>query len=301
MRKAVIDVGSNSVLLLVEEKEADGWRFVYESTHVTALGEGTKSTGLLSEASQVRTLAALRESFDAARAHGAETIRAAATMAARIAKNTPDFQRRAAEQGTPVEVLSGEEEARMGFESVANDPAFDKYDQLTIIDPGGQSTELTIAVKRERWERGFLQSFPVGTLALIDGPLSPESPGPLEILAATTSIDQCFEGLEFETPRGPAVVLGATGTNLVSIREGLATWQPDRVHGSYLTFEDISRAVGMLMPLSNAQRAQLTGMETGRERTLPGGALILERFLHAVHQEGCFVSVRGWRYALLEQ
>jgi exopolyphosphatase / guanosine-5'-triphosphate,3'-diphosphate pyrophosphatase len=96
------------------------------------------------------------------------------------------------------------------------------------------------------------------------------------------------------------VVLGATGTNLISIREALETWQPEKVHGAYLLFEEVSRAVGWLMAMTDQQRRDVRGMELGRERTLHIGALILERFLFALKSEGCCVSVRGWRHALLE-
>lgn len=301
MRKAVIDVGSNSVLLLVAEAKDTHWEPVFEATDVTALGEGTKSSGMLGEAGMSKTLAALARFFADARTHGAQDVHAYATMAARIAHNTHEFQQRASEQGTPVEVLSGEDEARLGFESVANDPLFAAYDGITIVDPGGHSTEIVVGTRSEgTWTRQFLHSFPVGTLALIDGPLYDEIPGPAEILAATEQIDDAFQTIAIPPTQGPVVVLGATGTNLISIREGLTTWQPQKVHGAYLIYEEIGRSVGWLMALSISQRVELVGMESGREKTLPGGALILERALFALRAEGCFVSTRGWRHALLD-
>ena len=96
------------------------------------------------------------------------------------------------------------------------------------------------------------------------------------------------------------MVLGATGTNLVSIREKLKAWEPDKVHGAVLDYEEISRAVGWLMPMTDAQRRDVPGMEPGREKTIHIGALILERFLFALRASSCGVSVRGWRHALLE-
>src|SRR5947207_8183445 len=102
MRKAVLDVGSNSVLLVVEEKTSDGWKAVYEDTRVTSLGEGAKEAGALSEAAMARTLVGIKELWQLAGSHGAGQIEAAATMAARIAKNTPEFLERAKGQGTPV-------------------------------------------------------------------------------------------------------------------------------------------------------------------------------------------------------
>ena len=295
MPKAVIDVGSNSVLLLVMEGE----RTLLETSAVTSLGEGTKRTGLLSEEGMVRTLEALKRAFGAARAEGATEIRAAATMAARLATNTPEFRRRAEAQGTPVEVLSGEDEAELGFLAVAEDPTFGGTDRLSIIDVGGQSTELVTALRTESgWDRVFGRSFPIGTLALKDGPLREESPDGPAVFAASAMIDDLLA--EIEHLGGTPVALGATATNLVTIRDGMAQWEPEKVHGAWLYYGEIGAAVGRLMPMTDAERAALVGMEPGREKTLPAGALILERFLSALKAKGCAVSVRGWRHAMLE-
>jgi exopolyphosphatase/guanosine-5'-triphosphate,3'-diphosphate pyrophosphatase len=199
-------------------------------------------------------------------------------------------------------VLSGEDEARLGFEAVAYDPFFGQFDRVSIIDPGGHSTELMTATREgDTWQTEFAKSFPVGTLGLKSQVLTEESPGPMQILEATRVIDDMLDLAQPPREPGVVVVLGATGTNLVSIREALETWQPDKVHGAYLLFEEISRSAGWMMAMTDGQRRDIVGMEPGRERTLHVGALILERFLHALRSEGCYVSVRGWRYALLER
>ncbi len=301
MRKAAIDIGSNSVLLLVAERTEKGWKTVRETSAVTALGEGTKETGLLSERAMRDTLHALDQAFEIARNEGANPIRAAATMAARIAGNTPDFLRRAEAQGTPFTVLSGEEEARLGMLAVTSDPLFRDEDTLTMIDVGGHSTEM-VTVRRSPggWERLYGKSHPVGTLGLLGGPLSKECPGPPELLRASAEIDARIGVCYLPTRSGTAVALGATGTNLVTLRERMTQWRPEAVHGATLDYEEISRAAGWLSELTLDERAALVGMEPGRERTLPAGALILERFLFAARAPFCRVSVRGWRHALLE-
>ena len=296
MPKAVVDVGSNSILLLV----GDGKETIVETTAVTSLGEGTKRTGLLGEPGMVRTLDALRSAFEEARAQGATQIRAAATIAAPIATNTPEFQRRAMAQGTPVEVLSGDDEAELGLRAVADDPTFAGTDRLSIVDVGGQSTELVTAVRKEDgWDKVFHHSFPIGTLALKDGSLEAESPDGPAVFEASLMIDELLRNVSHAG--GTPVALGATATNLVTIRDGIAVWDPARVHGEWLYYGEIGAAVGRLMPMTDDERAALVGMEPGREKTLPAGALILERFLHALGARGCAVSVRGWRHAMLEE
>lgn len=302
MRKAVIDVGSNSLLLLIEEQTQSGWRFVFESTAVTALGEGTKRTGLLSEPGVSSSLSALREMFAKARELGAESVQAGATMAVRIASNAQEFLDKAEGQGTPVFIVTGEQEAQLGFRAVAQDPMFAKHDRLSIIDPGGHSTELVTAERRgEDWDVLFRRSYSVGTLGLRSAVLPDEKPDFAAILKASAFIDDQI-GLGYLPDKaGHTVVLGATGTNLVSIRDRLTTWQPEKVHGAWLDYEEVSKAVGWLSSMTDAERAAVPGMEKGRERTIHIGALILERFLYAIKVLGCSVSVRGWRYALLEE
>ena len=301
MRRSVIDVGSNSVLLLVSELKDGVWNPVFEDTAVTALGEGTKQNGLLSEAAITRTLLAIRAFVTKAEELGCPTTMTAATMAARIASNSDEFLARNVAQGTPVFILTGKQEAEFGLISVLSDPQFAGHPRIAILDPGGQSTEVVIAERPEPgWTTLFKHSFPVGTLGLKSSYFPDESPSGIQILRASSAIDEVignpFENIEV----GAVIALGAAGTNLVSIRDGLAKWQPEKVHGARLDFETISKFVGSLMPLTDAERASIVGMETGREKTIHIGALLLERFLFALSVEECFVSVRGWRHALLE-
>lgn len=301
MRRSVIDVGSNSVLLLVSEFLHGRWNPVFEDTRVTALGEGTKQTGLLSDEAMDRTLKAIRGFVTKAEELGCPTTLTAATMAARIASNSVDFLNRAKSQGTPIEILSGDEEAQLGFDAVVNDPIFAGHPRISIVDPGGQSTEVVIADRMESgWNVLFKNSYPVGTLGLKSTYLPDETPSGIQILRASSAIDEIVGRAFQPNDPGVVVVLGAAGTNLVSIRDQLAVWQPEKVHGSILNFEQISNIVGQLMQMSDTERAAMVGMEQGREKTIHVGALLLERFLYALRAEECLVSVRGWRHALLE-
>ena len=298
-----MDIGSNSVLLVVEELQEGKWMQLFESSEVTGLGEGTKKTGLLGEPGMERTLAALKRGFDKAASFGVTDVVAAATMAARIAHNTPEFLDRAQAQGTPVAVLSGEREAELGFRSVADDPTFQQSTRLAIIDPGGQSTEIVVAdrgAKPGEWREIFRKSFPIGTLALRSGTLSDETPSPGARLAASKEIDDLVGAVPSDAAGGNAVALGASATNLVTVRDAISPWDPARVHGATLTYEDVGSEAGRLSDLDDAGRAALVGLERGREKTIHIGALILERCMFALDVDRCRVTVRGWRHALLE-
>jgi exopolyphosphatase/guanosine-5'-triphosphate,3'-diphosphate pyrophosphatase len=298
-KRAVIDVGSNSLLLVVAEWDGQKWNDLLETSEVTGLGTGTRETGLLSEQGIQTCLAALRRAWDAAKDFKV-VPKTAATMAVRIAKNAHVLIDRAQQQGTPVSVLSGDEEARLGMKCVYTDPLFASEPRLTVIDVGGHSTEIITTVADGDHNRTvFRRSFPVGTLSL--NSLSPEcerASGP-DLLRASAEIDDVFGMRYLKGQAGLTVALGASATNLVSIRDEVVPWIPSRVHGAYLDFEEISKFAGMLGRLSIAERAELTGIEPGREHTIHIGALILERALQCVHGLGARVSTKGWRHALL--
>ena len=167
MRKACIDVGSNSLLLLVEERTDSGWRTLQDCSTVTALGEGVKQTGVLAPEAMQRTLSVLKSYFELAKSLKCDEIHAAGTMAVRMAQNQVEFLELAAKQQTPISVLSGEDEARLGLESVIFDPLFAGQTKIAVIDPGGQSTEITLAERTQNtYKTVFSHSFPIGTLGI---------------------------------------------------------------------------------------------------------------------------------------
>jgi exopolyphosphatase/guanosine-5'-triphosphate,3'-diphosphate pyrophosphatase len=269
---------------------------------MTFLGEGAKQSGILRPDRMAATLAAISDAYATASSLGCSDIDAVGTMALRITRNADEFLQLAANQGTPITVISGEREAELGFLAVIEDPLFSNFDRVSILDPGGQSTELTMANRGgTEWTKTFQHSFPLGTLQLRGGILSSETPDAGEILATSAQIDDTI-GVEIApADPGPVVALGAPGTDLVMIRNGWTTWDANRVHGSYLEYEEVGKAVGWLMRMSDAERESIPGIERGRGHTIHGGCLILERFLNALAAPGVWVSVRGWRHAWLSR
>lgn len=286
-RRAVVDIGSNSVLLLVSELKDGVWVPIIDTSEVTALGAGVRESHQIGEAGMQATLGALKRAFEKASELGAEA-KAFGTMSLRLAENTPTFQTLAAAQGTPVEVLSGEDEAALGRAAVVEDPAFSGNAQISVIDIGGQSTEIST-------DSGPV-SYAIGTLGI----RTAETQNEAEVAALEEDIRKTFE-LVPPDPDSTCVCLGATGTNLVSIREAMPEWRPDLVHGATLARAEVADFVAKSCAMTDAQRAALPGIEPGRERTIHLGALILAGGLDALHVDACRVSVRGWRHALLER
>ncbi len=305
--RAIVDVGSNSLILVIAEYSDGYWTTLEEQTRVTGIGKGTKAFGKLDIEGSAASLIALAEFKKTAMLFGIDRLESFGTMALRIASDAAVFCQHAKEQGTPVSIISGDLEAELGLESVANDPILRLGDQFSVVDPGGHSTEIVTARKVQdigldpRIDILQRMSLPVGALGLRENILSEPSPSVSARFLASNYLDDLLEERSVQKSNGPVVVLGATGTNLVSIREKFVSWQPNRIHGAYLDYEEISRSVSWMCELTDEGRSAIVGIEPGRERTIHIGLIILERFLYALKAEGCIVSVRGWRHAMLNR
>ena len=167
-RLAAVDVGTNSVLLLVAERAADGVvRPVREEAEITRLGRGVDRTGVLSAEGMDATLEVLARFAALAREDGARALVVTATSAARDARNGAEFLVRARERtGATVEILSGDEEARLSYLAVAQDFAADAGEAgLLAIDVGGGSTEL---VHGRGGRMLFRRSLDIGSVRLTE-------------------------------------------------------------------------------------------------------------------------------------
>ncbi|TNV47408.1 Ppx/GppA phosphatase family protein, partial [Corallococcus exiguus] len=184
-RFASIDIGTNSVLLLVADRQPDGrFQAVVERAEITRLGRGVDTSRVLSSEGMEATLAVLVSFANEARELGAEAIAVSATSAARDAKNGADFIAAAkARADVTVEIIPGEMEAQLSFAAVAQDFASEAAGPLLVVDIGGGSTEFIYGSDADTV--AFRHSFDVGAVRLTEryvrtDPLSPEERGAIE-------------------------------------------------------------------------------------------------------------------------
>src|SRR2546427_4426031 len=146
MRLATIDLGTNTVRLLVAEVAAAGrWTPIVQDQRVPRLGEGLRASGRLAETPMNRTAATVTEYARRAREAGAGALRIIATSAVRDAANGREFAiavERAS--GQAVEIVSGEEEARLTIRGIVAGLGT-AQGRLLAFDIGGGSTEYILA------------------------------------------------------------------------------------------------------------------------------------------------------------
>ena len=295
-RFAAIDVGTNTVLLLVAERQGDALVSLLERSEITRLGRGVDRTGLLDPGAVGDTVAVLSLYTRLARELGAAAIACVATSAARDARNGAEFFAAARERaGLTPEVISGEEEARLVYLA-----AFKDFGSggLAVLDVGGGSTEFIVGEGPVLRARLSLQ---VGAVRLTERHVRGD-PIPAEELAALREAARgALEPLTAIEPAPGARLVGVAGTvtTLCAVVRGLPRHEPQRVHGASLSLGEIERTIESLARLTVRERAQVPGMEPKRADVIVGGAVVVAEAMRRTRLDRLTVSDRGVRWGLL--
>jgi exopolyphosphatase/guanosine-5'-triphosphate,3'-diphosphate pyrophosphatase len=303
-RYAAIDIGTNSVLLLVAERNSQGrWVPVAERAEITRLGRGVDKTRKLAPEAIEDTVAAVTTFCEEARSLGAAGIVASATSAARDASNGADFLNAVKQRaGIDVEIISGDLEARLSFATVYEDFAQAGTEPLVCIDIGGGSTELIFGGEgTQRSELVFRKSFDVGSVRLTERFVKTDPPGMEEQEALVKAVDEAFSELPAPAANTRVVGVAGTVTTLYTVLHGIDPYDAQRVQGGALTVAELSSLRQKLFSLPLADRRQLPGLPPKRADVICAGAIILERLLMKLGARECTVSDRGLRWGLLAQ
>lgn len=270
MKYAVIDIGSNSVRLLLW---ADGCS-LSKRVLTTRLGEGISFSPRLLPQAIDRTVAAISELLKKAQDFGAVKIYAFATAAVRSAVNGQDFIHTVYENcGIIPEILSGEEEAEAGYLG-----ALEGRDG-GIIDVGGASSEITIG---KNGKIIYAVSADVGAVRLKDA--CGEDKQKLK-----NYIDEKIS-VYGTVPYCPMTLIGGTATSLAALEYGVEPYDPKVIHRSTLTAERIGFWAEKLLSMKQSERLLLKGMDRKRADILGGGALLLYEILKKIQAEKVSVS-----------
>jgi exopolyphosphatase/guanosine-5'-triphosphate,3'-diphosphate pyrophosphatase len=287
MRIAAVDVGSNSIHMVVAQVESDGrFHVIDRAKERVHLGRHTLNTGALSDEAieaGMRTLAAFKT---LAERHGAVRIKAVATSAVREAGNGGEFIKRVRDEiGLRVRVIPGREEARLIYLGVAH--AIDLSAGPTlIVDAGGGSVELILAADGKPVQ---LHSLKLGVTRVSEKFISNDPPSGKELEALDRHVARVLEPvLAAMRDYQPTRVVGTSGTmlNLISMagyRRGL----PPEAHlNNYaVSAGDIARARRQVQKASYDERIRIKGLDAKRADIIVAGACIADQILQYLEVE----------------
>jgi exopolyphosphatase/guanosine-5'-triphosphate,3'-diphosphate pyrophosphatase len=254
---ACIDIGTNTTRVLVAHARDGRLEEVLQQKAMTRLGRGLKTGGMLSQEKIAQTALVVAEQRALAVSLGAEKIRTVATAVIRKAANKREF----CQAVGGVEILDGEEEARLAFLGATRTLGSPLPGRVGVIDVGGGSTEIAVGTLRTGVE--WSASFAFGSGFLADSYLHSDPPAVSELQAVRAHAAGVLEGI------APPPVLNAVavGGSAASLR---------RLVGAVLEPETLQRALQVLSDAPAIEVARRFGLEPERVKLLPAGILALD-------------------------
>ncbi len=286
-RVAAIDIGTNSVRLLVVEKAGKSLKMLKSGLCTTRLGEGIGNGMLLSGAME-RTVEAISRFYQIALGLGAERVFTAATSAVRDAVNRDEFLALVRQRtGLMVRVLSGKEEAALIYRGVLTGLAVTPF-LTAVVDVGGGSTELI-------WMQGGnlrFASVNVGAVRAAEADLTGD-----EIFSCLKPVIEKVRRCQVEALVGT----GGTITTLAAVDQGLVYYDPERVHGYCLTSVKVAGILDTLKKIDIEERKRVPGLQPERADIIVAGAAIVKAVMNGLERDGIIVSERDILFGLVQE
>ena len=296
LTKAVIDIGSNSIKLRVISKKGNVLRTLMDTTEVVRLGKRLDN-GLIDAGAMRRGVEVIGKLAELAGEKGAKP-RLVGTMVLRIANNADEFMRAVRERtGIEIEVLSGEEEARLAWLG-ATAALGVTAGNTTVFDTGGGSTEFIFGKGAQIVK---LLSVPLGAVFLTEKFFTSEPASPESLCAAKEYIrDILTSAGEFErSEQSFTIGLGGGVVAMASVKLALPFFSPDALNGVYLTKCEVDDQVALYASSTAAERMKIVGLPPKRADIILASACIVQCAMEVLGVSSFKVSINGLRHGLL--
>jgi exopolyphosphatase/guanosine-5'-triphosphate,3'-diphosphate pyrophosphatase len=305
--KAAIDIGTNTVLLLIAEKQLGEknnttLKVIHEEQRIPRLGKGVDASGVLHPDSAQRVIEVLKEykSLIEAEYPEVDEIIVTATSAVRDARNRKSFLNWVhQETGLEVSVLSGEQEADLTYKGALSGLAEGDHEQdVMVLDIGGGSTELILGRKGSIVQA---HSFDMGCVRFTERFLEHDPPFREEILLCEEEINILLDGHRFK-PRKHVMAIGVAGTltSLAAIDKQVDQYDAEKINGHVVELEKLKKGIEVFSLHTHEQLQQLhPEVLKGRADIFLAGLLILRQFMLYYELSEITVSTGGVRHGAL--
>ena len=278
MKIGTIDIGTNSMRLLIADYKNNKIENRKKYINITRIGQGVDDKGYITEEALERNLNALKEFADKCIEEKCEKVYCMGTSALRDSKNGQDFVNRAKElTNIDVKIICGEEESNLGFMGVLEGAGGDKSNYILVLDIGGGSTEFIVGN-----EDGikFCKSENVGALRMTEkfittDPISDEEfskmSGFIEKTISST-LDK-IKGMHVSKLVG----IGGAITSLSAMNQQLEVYSMEKVHNSVVTKKDLEKILQNLKKMTLSDKKTIKGLQPKRADIITAGVKIRNR------------------------
>ena len=289
MRLAAIDIGTNTIRMMVAKRDGETIHPIARYMRIIGLGRRLRDTGNIEEREFKEAIATLRMFRREMDLLGVDSYRSCGTAALREAANGEQFLAAAGKAGVVTETISPAEESRLVWEGTRRTIPMQAGD--IIMDIGGGSTEFTAGPKP-----GDSISIPVGVVVL--STLLPLSDPPLQWEWKALSFyakARIEDATRMFGRRKKRRLIGTAGTftTLFALEKRMTRYEPDLVNGAVLSKKAVLRWEKRLAGMTDAERLMLPGMEKGRERYMAPGIALIAAALNRFETDSLIISDAG--------
>lgn len=292
MKKAIIDMGSNSIRLLLADIVDGRLAHATKELAMTRLGEGVDATKQLNDRSMRETIEAVEQFKQRAHAEGYELMGAFATSAVREALNGQAFAQRVLEvTGVPVSIISGAQEATLGYLGVlAGLPEEDRNMGFAIVDIGGGSTEVILSQEAKVVWR---HSFDMGAVRMTGKHLTHmpvETSEAQGLIADVERMISTYKEALTSVPIERVIGIGGTATTFSAMTLQMGEYNREAIQGAFTSIEALSQWNRDLALMTLAERQAIVGLQPKRADIIYAGGVILEILLKTFGAKGFYSS-----------
>jgi exopolyphosphatase/guanosine-5'-triphosphate,3'-diphosphate pyrophosphatase len=292
-RYAIIDIGTNTCLLLIAEFQNDRLITISERQEIPRLGKGVDSQKNISRDAFERVLSVLKKYTEISESFETDAIFAIGTSFLRDSANSNEFIDYVNEAtGIEIKILSGEDESILSYKGTVFD--FENMEEYAVIDIGGGSTEISYLEERYHYK----VSMDVGSLRIKERFFS-EKPSENEINSAKSFVNTNLKSLDVDGLCKKSLIgVAGTLTTLSAIKLCLENFDAQKVHKTVLVYEEIENIFNRLIKMSYEEILKIGDYMKGRGDIITSGILILLQIMTFLKSNEIYVSTKGLRYGV---
>lgn len=288
-RIAAIDLGTNSMRLLLCEVEKGIFKNKKKEIITTRIGKNLSQSGVMSEKAMNKNIEALKYFKKKAEDFGVEEIIVIATSAVRDANNKDVFIKNTKNQtGLDIRVISGDEEAYIGMLGATYGANPDE--SILIVDVGGGSTELVLSKDKVI---KYSTSINAGAVRMTENYIMNNPIADNDV----KNLEKCLDELFCETLAklskeaiNRIIAIGGTVTTAAAIYYEMEVYNQEKIHNTMLNSIFINELFEKLKLMSVCERYKVKGLEKERADIIPAGLYIIKFLMNRLKKESIFVS-----------
>ena len=293
---AILDIGTNAIKFFLFALEDGEVTTIIDTNNITRLGESLQKTGKISAVAMDRNIKALGEFLEIAKDNEVEEITAVGTMCLRSASNANEFIKKTKDElALDIQIISGEEEARLSYLAVAHfTTEMDK--NILVFDTGGGSTEFIFGKGKKLIKKISLN---IGAVQVTEEFLHSDPVTSQEVKNMIDYLKKILIEHNLNNEVDYIVGIGGTVTAMGAVMYKMTKYNPNKIQGTKLYLAEIDRQIELYSSQTIEERKKIDGLHPKRADVILAGAGIVKIISEQFKKDFILISDKGLRHGLM--